>query len=233
MLTRPAGKAAVAAQRTERLARQNPGRLEQKIGDLKALEASSGSLSARDRRTLEELERDIGRIRKAKDAAGVKQHAPRDGVQAGVKRRWDERGAEPRRRREDKSSGEETDESVRRIPMPKDTPPPMPRRDRRQGNGRQEEKKELPPVAEAKTVYEAKPVLKDFRKEAVGFVPSAVKRKIDASKGTGGKLLEAEEMDKLEALGYGGKGMENVAAGNTAEPQTRQAMVEDVPDEDL
>lgn len=55
-------------------------------------------------------------------------------------------------------------------------------------------------------VYEAKPVVRDLRKEATraSFMPSSVRQKRDAIKGHHGKLLEPEEMDRLEKEGYGG-----------------------------
>jgi hypothetical protein len=137
---------------------------------------------------------------------------------------------EGRLKREEMREGSEseTDEDVRRIPMPRDTPPPVPRaarpqQDRRPdrpqygssanamplGEGRgggEREVHALPEkpafVGETKTVYEAKPVVRDLRKEAVGFVPSVVRRKIEAVKGKGG-LIEEEELEKLERAGYG------------------------------
>ena len=54
---------------------------------------------------------------------------------------------------------------------------------------------------EAKTVYEAKPQVRDLKKEAVRFAPSAVRRKIKAVKGEGG-LVEEEEVARLEKEGY-------------------------------
>ncbi|KAL8721472.1 MAG: hypothetical protein Q9181_007697, partial [Wetmoreana brouardii] len=52
------GRAAIAAQRTERLAQRNPIRLENQIADLKNLaESSPHGLKERDRKQLEELER--------------------------------------------------------------------------------------------------------------------------------------------------------------------------------
>ena len=118
------------------------------------------------------------------------------------------------------SDGSETDESVRRIPMPRDTPPPISRQYlRRQNSGNAN----LQPLGEgrgggertphalpsrpesmpqAQTVYEAKAAVRDLRKEAVSaFVPAVVQRKIGARKGQG-KLLEPEEMDRLEREGY-------------------------------
>lgn len=53
----------------------------------------------------------------------------------------------------------------------------------------------------AQTVYEAKPVIRNLRKEAVAFVPTAVKAKLDKSKGVRG-LIEPQEAEKLEKEGY-------------------------------
>ena len=59
---------------------------------------------------------------------------------------------------------------------------------------------QIPPV-EVKTVYEAKPIIRDLRKEAVSFVPAAVRVKMEKGKGVGG-LVEPEEADRLEKEGY-------------------------------
>ncbi|EEY15629.1 phosphopantothenate-cysteine ligase [Verticillium alfalfae VaMs.102] len=111
-----------------------------------------------------------------------------------------------RRRGTEAASSDEDDddvpEDVKRIPMPRDTPPPIPkdvmdawwarRRARRQADrqedegadsqprkaGRQTVQNEAPAV-EARTVYEAKPVVRNLQKEAVSaFVPSVVRAKI-------------------------------------------------------
>ena len=135
-----------------------------------------------------------------------------------------------KRHREDQveSSGSETDESVRRIPWPKDTPPSIPRQrhnrpqhatnanseplgvDRRSIQP-QEHTDEgyvpdtaLPAKPTVKTTYESAPQIRDLKKEATArFVPTAVRRKIDVTKGKGGALLEEEEVEKLEKEGYG------------------------------
>ncbi|KAI4134783.1 MAG: hypothetical protein LQ347_001244 [Umbilicaria vellea] len=119
-------------------------------------------------------------------------------------------------------SGSETDASVRRIPMPRDTPPPVPFPNRHRQHGRQSgnanleplgegrgggerEPHALPPrpVVQAQMVYEAKPAVRDLRKEAVSrFVPSVVARKLEAKRGHG-RLLEPEELEALEKEGYG------------------------------
>ncbi len=142
-------------------------------------------------------------------------------------------GLGKRNREEEESSGGETDESVRRIPWPKDTPPPIPRQRRDEGDrprhstnanseplgaGRRLPNREgaddaevpdttLPAKPAPKTTYESKAVVRDLRKEATArFVPNAVKRKIDATKGVGATLLEEEEVEKLEKEGYGAGG---------------------------
>lgn len=140
-------------------------------------------------------------------------------------------GLGKRNREEEESSGGETDESVKRIPWPRDTPPPIPRQWRddrprhstnanseplgaerrlqnREGAEAEVPDTTLPAKLPPKTTYESKPVVRDLRKEATArFVPNAVKRKIDATKGVGAKLLEEEEVEKLEKEGYGGRSL--------------------------
>ena len=123
--------------------------------------------------------------------------------------------------------------------MPRDTPPPIPRQRPRSsvggqgsnanmvplGDGRghlQDQQSAVPdlslppkPVATVQKVYESAPQVRDLRKEATQkFMPTVVKRKIDASKGRG-RLLEEDEVEKLEQEGYGSaKGkVETVGAG--------------------
>lgn len=233
------GKAAVAAQRTERYASRNPRRLESTISDLRALkESQGGKLSARDQRQLEEAERDIERVKKAREVLGDKAptfNSNRGGGEARGRGgagggRGGYGGLGKRNREERESSGGETDESVRKIPWPRDTPPPVPRQRRddrpthstnanseplgaerrlqnREGAEAEVPDQTLPAKPAPKTTYESKPIIRDLRKEATArFVPNAVKRKLDATQGVGGKLLEEEEVEKLEREGYGGGG---------------------------
>ncbi|KAL8932612.1 MAG: hypothetical protein Q9211_006215, partial [Gyalolechia sp. 1 TL-2023] len=65
-------KAAVSAQRTERLAQRNPSRLERQISDLKAAAANGGDLNAREKKQLEDLERQLAAVKKAREKAGDK-----------------------------------------------------------------------------------------------------------------------------------------------------------------
>ena len=58
------------------------------------------------------------------------------------------------------------------------------------------------PKEEAKTVYEAAPIIRDLRKDAVSaFTPSIVQRKMGKVSGRDG-LIEPEEADALEREGY-------------------------------
>ncbi|KAL9628222.1 MAG: hypothetical protein Q9204_006025 [Flavoplaca sp. TL-2023a] len=249
------GKAAITAQRTERLASRNPARLERQIAELKDVASGGGrEMGGREKKQVEELERQLGLVRRAREKVGVK---GRDFGDRGGRGRGggSERGkgggvlgkrARGHGERTDSGSetGSETDESVRRIPMPRDTPPPIPsqhQRDRQRGRhrainrtsrdghdtrnanteplgpgrGRDRLPHALPPKPEApiaavpKTTYEAKPVVRDLRKEAVkAFMPAVVARKVQAVKGDGGRLLEEEEVERLEREGYlgGGRG---------------------------
>lgn len=206
------GKAEQQKRRNEKLARRNPDRLQRQIDDLKALEAS-GDIKTREKAILEELERDIKAVRKAREALGEKapyygnlQPPRRDGGDNSNsvlgKRRHDGERTRFHPRRE--SSGSDTDESVRRIPMPEDTPPPIPREHRRYFNKDKDQQKSTQPVpvVEAKTTYSAAPQIRDLKKEAISkFVPAVVRQKQAAARGTGG-LVEPEEMDRLEAAGY-------------------------------
>lgn len=185
------------------------------------------------------------RVQKAKDAVGDK--APQRGSYADSGARGDARGGRGQGRggilgkrgrdwqRDHDSAGSETDKSVRNIPMPRDTPPPIPFQRPRQnhhmpqhaggswggsnanaiplGEGRgggAREPHALPDrpaevQVQTQTIYEAKPAVRDLRKEAVSrFVPTAVQQKLNARKGdVGGRLMEEDELQKLEGEGYG------------------------------
>lgn len=209
-------------------------RLERQIAELQALEAESGKpLGARERTQLEDAQRDLARVKKARETVGAPPRAAATTGEGGRGGRGRGDGLGKRRRgstraRESEESEEETDDSVRRIPMPRDTPPPIPRPARprssltnanREPLGRSARLPAPPvhdettthdrkPAAPPQTVYESKPVVRDLRKEAVEkFVPVAVQRKLDARRGEGGRLLEEEEMSRLEKEGYGGRKM--------------------------
>ncbi|KAJ5895829.1 uncharacterized protein N7473_005228 [Penicillium subrubescens] len=207
------GKAEQLARRNEKLARRNPDRLQRQINEFKSMEESGQRLRPRDKEVLEALERDLRAVLKAREALGDK--APKFS-QGGRDERGGDHVLGKRRRdntfgRQEESDGSETDEDVRRIPMPRDTPPPIPREHQRKRGPTQNEDSERrgphalpsrPPVVEAKTVYEAKPEIRDLRQEAVNkFVPAVVRMKQDSIRGAG-KLLEPEEMDRLEKAGY-------------------------------
>lgn len=131
--------------------------------------------------------------------------------------------------------------------MPRDTPPPIPkdvmdawwarRRARRQAErgddhhpAKDRGASTTPaPAIEAKTVYEAKPMVRNLQKESVSaFVPSAVRAKMAKGSGQGG-LMEPEEADRLEQQGY----LKGYSAGNDQKPSAPHgATVEDAEDED-
>ncbi|CAI7587069.1 unnamed protein product [Penicillium manginii] len=212
------GKAEALARRNEKLARRNPERIQRQINDFKSMEESGQKLRPRDKELLEALEKDHRAVLKAREALGDKapkfhsgdggqhhrQDRDRDGGDAVLgKRRRDSQFA-----RYQESDSSETDE------------------ERKRGGGAQNEGSErrgphaLPskPVAvvESKSVYEAKPEIRNLRQEAVNkFIPAAVRMKQDSIKGQG-KLLEPEEMDKLEKAGY----KANVGASRTEQPST-------------
>lgn len=101
------------------------------------------------------------------------------------------------------------------------------------GGAQQEQQQQGRPtvVVEAKTTYEAAPVIRDLRKEAVAFVPAAVRVKLDRSKGVGG-LVEPEELDALEKAGYvRSQGSERERRGSDHK-DPRAVMMEEVEDED-
>lgn len=197
-------KKQVQAQRNEKLARRNPERLQKQIDELKDLEAR-GVLRPKDKETLTQLEKDLRGVRRAREALGdaaPKFAERRDHGGGDVRQEQRERRQNlgKRRRGEEDAhddSGSETDPEVRNIPMPRDTPPPIPAQPRK-AHG-------LPakpvPAAPAQTVYSSAPQLRDLKKEAVRFMPSAVAAQKARTKGQG-RLLEPEEADRLEKSGY-------------------------------
>lgn len=203
-------KAELQSRRNEKLAKRNPDRIQRQIDDLKALE-SAGDIKPREKAILADLERDLKAVTKAKEALGEKVQArpahlrDRDATQSTLgKRRHDgQRKFESRKQ----DSGSDTDESVRNIPWPRDTPPPVPREYRRNKDdtasfGNRSYQAPAQPVV-AKTTYESAPQIRDLKKEATSrFVPNVVQRKQDAMRGASGQLLEPEELDRLEKEGY-------------------------------
>lgn len=195
-------KANVATQRAERIGRKNPHRIQQQIDELKEAQ-QAGKIRPRDKQQLEQLEKDHKAILKAReqlgDAAPVfRAPRPRDDANSVVlgKRR---RGGEERR--DDES---DTDEDVMGIPMPLDLEnmPAPPRRKPRQTQDNGNVDLSLPEKPEVKPqiVYEAAPVIKDLRKEAVKmFVPSTVARNLKKAKDAE-PLEQVEDAEPLEPV---------------------------------
>jgi hypothetical protein len=250
----------VQARRNEQLARKNPDRIQKQIDGLKEITKGGGKLSKHEEQVLEGLEKELRSVNKAREALGDK--APT------FRREWGDRDSRPggvlgkRRRSGDdaSSSDEDVPDDVKRIPMPRDTPPPIPKevldewyakrraqreaenaaRRREAGDNDEGDKKQATPaVVESKTVYSAAPVTRNLRQEAVAaFVPTAVKMKLDKGKGQGG-LIEPEEADRLEQEGYlktrdeGPRTSQDSGTdGDELQPQLRTVTIEDAEDEE-
>lgn len=144
--------------RNEKLARRNPYRLEKMVTALQSIPAEFRSQN--EIKQLEEMEKELRLIKKARAETGVEEEekAP-------------PRGRKEKEKKEGEESESETDDEVRGIKLPPGPLPPLPG---------QEEKKQI--------VYEAKPILRDLRKEAAKFVPTHVKKRVgDAPAVTAGK----------------------------------------------
>ncbi|KAG5990264.1 hypothetical protein E4U43_004320 [Claviceps pusilla] len=246
------GKAEIQERRNERLARKNPERIQKQIDDLKAIADGGGKLSRNEEQLLDGLEKELKSIKKAREALGDK--APSFG--RGGAHGDGSFGVLGKRRRGSHGSTTDDDvpDDVRRIPMPRDTPPPIPkevldqwyakRRARRNQENEQKQREhqarvgddatkemEVAPPSAPQTVYEAKPVLRDLRQEAVSaFVPVAVQRKLNKGRGQGG-LLEPEEADRLEQEGYLKTTSAETGSADGAQ-ETTLTTVEDAADDD-
>lgn len=236
-------------QRNEKLARRNPERLQKQIDELKELE-QGGKLRPKDQDTLKQLERDLKGVRRAREALG-------DAAPKFAERRQDGRGGGgrqnarqeqlqrrqnqashlgKRRRGEEDAQSSDTEPEVRDIPMPRDTPPPIPRQQQRErfadpqlGPDGQRVPHALPskpaPAKPAQTVYSSAPQIRDLKKEAIKFMPSAVAAKRKQVRGQSGRLLEPEEIDRLEKSGYYAAQKATQAAEEEADRAQRQAEV--------
>jgi hypothetical protein len=210
---------------------------------------------------MEGLEKELKAVNKAREALGDKAPTFGTGPRDGRGPRDGDSGVLGKRRRpgfgDESSTDEDVSEDVKRIPMPRDTPPPISkevmdrwwakRRARREAvrgppgykaGEDSNDTKRTPPAAaapqEAKMVYESKPMVRDLQKEAVkAFVPMAVQMKMNRGKGKGG-LLEPEEADRLEAEGYLKAAAEPAEAADPedAKPVPRRVTMEEVNDEE-
>jgi hypothetical protein len=203
-------KANLQAQRNEKLARRNPNRIQRDIDSLKEAD-QSGGLKPHERQRLTELEKDLAAVNKAREALGDKapvfkperrrdddggDRGGRGGHRGGRGGVLGKRTRDGQRKADDSS---DTDDDVRNIPMPRDTPPPIPRR---HGQQAQTDGEPAPEPKKAQIVYEAAPEIRNFLKEATKFMPTAVANKMKMAKGEGNRLLDPEEFDKLQEEGY-------------------------------
>ncbi|KAF3170804.1 hypothetical protein TWF225_009793 [Orbilia oligospora] len=126
-------------QRQEKLARRNPDRLQRQIDELKDKETKGLALSSHEKKTLEELERDVKAVKKAREALGVPQEQERgqrgdrgrgERGRGGFRGRGSGRGGfnggQSRQRGADGDGGDSdssTASSVADIPLPTGPPP--------------------------------------------------------------------------------------------------------------
>ena len=209
-------KKQIQSQRNEKLARKNPERVQRQIDELKELE-QRGSLRPKDQETLKQLERDVKGIKRAREALGDaapkfperrdrREDGPRNSRAEQMQRRQNQHLGKRRRDEEDAESSD-TDPEVRSVPMPRDTPPPIPRQPRHNdphvGANGQRRPHALPakPAPPAQTVYSSAPQVRDLKKEAVKFMPTVVAAQKKRMKGDG-RLMEPEELDRLEQASY-------------------------------
>jgi hypothetical protein len=228
-------KANLQTQRNEKLARRNPNRIQRDIDNLKELD-QNGSIRPHERQRLQELEKDLAAVNKARAALGDKAPVfkPERQYNNDDRGRGGDRGgrgsggvlgkrSRDGQRKDDDSS--DTDDDVKRIPMPRDTPPPIPRRYLPQGP----QDEGAAPVEPKKPtiVYEAAPQVRDLRKEATKFMPASVAQKMKLAKGEG-RLLEPDEFDKLEKEGYMNEKKTKEKAEEGAETAPRTAEDEEL-----
>jgi hypothetical protein len=210
-------KKQLQAQRNEKLARRNPERLQRQIDELKELQQRN-VLRPKDEETLKQLERDVKGIRRAREALGdaapkfpSQERREGGGARQEQLQRRQNQHLGKRRRDEEEAQGSDTDPEVKDIPMPRDTPPPIPQQPREKFTDPQvgPDGKRVPhalpskpaPAAPSKKVYSAAPQIRDLKKEAARFVPAAVAAQKKRVKGEG-RLLEPDEIDRLEKAGY-------------------------------
>lgn len=221
-------KSQLQQQRVEKLARRNPDRLQKQIDELQRLkEAQGGKLRAKDEEVLAGLERDLRGVKKAREIRGEEEdHIGRDRSKGNDPRTGGHRvrgGGGTylgKRRRDDAHEGSadstDTDPEVRDIPMPGDTPPPLPpKRVRDQARKRGAgpslnpeddpdslEKYSVPAPKLPRTIYSSAPQIRDLQKEATNkFIPTAVKARLQKQqKANNGeyRLPEPEDVDAQE-----------------------------------
>ncbi|KAL2885695.1 WW domain binding protein [Ceratocystis lukuohia] len=147
------GKAENQARRDEKLSRRNPARIQKQIDDLKVIMINGGKLSQHEEQVLAGLEKELSAVKKARatlgDKAPVFANPCNDAL--GKRRRGEGGDGGQRLRRWDQdSTDEDVPTEVRRIPMPRDTPPPIAKEEldkwyakRRERRAREEELRQI------------------------------------------------------------------------------------------
>ncbi|KAK6525139.1 hypothetical protein TWF694_005285 [Orbilia ellipsospora] len=192
--------------RQEKLARRNPDRLQRQIDELRGKEEKGLALSAHEKKTVEELEKEVKAVRKARETVGVPadiQEREKSRQQGGDRGRGGFRGrgggrggrggGDYGRQRygggadDGEDSDGSTASSVINIPLPTGPPPILQLQiGRKDSEPLAAHLTGLPskpgasgssaPPKPVVTTYSSAPVMRDLRKEAVAFMPAAVQR---------------------------------------------------------
>ncbi|GAB7360044.1 hypothetical protein MBLNU230_g7566t1 [Neophaeotheca triangularis] len=230
----------VQAQRNERLGQRNPNRIQRQIEELKESE-QSGRIRPQEKELLTKLEKDLRAINKAREALGdaapkfPTNESRKDGANSreapNLRQQQIERRQQLGKRRRDDdeatatASGDETDPEVRAIPMPRDTPPPIPRPEQPTSTSHALPPKPGAVPPQAKKIYSSAPKLRDFQKEAARFVPTSIAQQKARNKAASGRLMEPEEADRVEQSGKDAAEKAAKAADEEARLERERAQV--------
>jgi WW domain binding protein 11 len=253
------GRAEVLSQRNERLAKQNPERLQRQIDELKS-EQETGNLRPQDRARLDDLQKQLRAVNKAREALGDK--APQfrplrrddDGERGSLGKRKRDDGQ--RNRRDGQRNGRhgpgdessETDDDVRDIPWPKDVEnmPPPPRRNNHKNLSKTQPEQRtgphpLPPRPDAPPAPAAKPATAGSHKTSYSGAAqirdfhaesiAAFKPQKVKKPLVSQKLLEPEEADRVEARRQKVEAEEKEAEYNVMAGETVVGPADDVEEE--
>lgn len=239
-------------QRTERLSKRNPYRLQRQISDLESLQTSAG-LSAQDSKLLDTLRKDLQDVTNARNKLGV---AEREDKPVRSRESYDgERRHPPGKKSmywdpvlnpkgypppgfpyaerkiyedEEEDSGYTTSDSVKQISLPSGPPPKYQHNvivaTTSQANS-----------GPSKTVYEAAAVIRDLTKESSVLVPAQVRKKQKVETSEPGEDVELQPLEEAPEY-YSDE--ENCEQGyeeiiGVDQNKRKAVMLEEVQDEEL
>ncbi|KAL1889287.1 hypothetical protein Cpir12675_005853 [Ceratocystis pirilliformis] len=144
------GKAENQALRDEKLSRRNPARIQKQLDDLKVIVTNGGKLSQHEEQVLAGLEKELSAVKKARATLGDKAPVFANHCNDALGKRQRGDGGQRLRRWDQDSTDEDVPAEVRRIPMPRDTPPPIAKQEldkwyakRRERRAREEELRQI------------------------------------------------------------------------------------------